>query len=182
MKEHIFTFQNRKTGASISCSIQRIGLEQLDALMEFQQQLYTAIPNKDTYKPLARDEYIFMIEHGFLEGVYWQEQLIYFLGCLYPSDDNLGIDLQLPKSEWEHVAHLEAGMTHPDFRNFGIHSYMISHCLQLLQTDGRTHWVCCTVSPLNLPSLKALLHAGMEIAMVKEKYGGLLRYIMLKKF
>lgn len=179
MLEH--TFDNHISGESRTCIIKPLHLDQLDLLMDFQNIQFIKIQNKDTYKPFTREECSFLFENGFFEGVFWNGELVYFLGCLYPADDNLGIDLKLPLSQLSHVAHLEAGIARDDFRGFGIHQYMISHCLGILEQDGRTNYVCCTVSPFNLASLKPLLNAGMEIAMLKEKYGAMIRYILLKQ-
>ncbi len=41
--------------------------------------------------------------------------------------------------------------------------------------------MCCTVAPFNIPSLKDKFAQGMEIAALKEKYGGSLRYVFVKE-
>ena len=38
-----------------------------------------------------------------------------------------------------------------------------------------------TASPRNLPSVRALESAGLQTVLIKEKYGGKLRCIMLKR-
>ena len=62
-----------------------------------------------------------------------------------------------------------------------MHSRMCQLGVERFAQDGKTKYVCSTVSPRNTPSLKALQSAGLECMMEKEKYGGKLRCIMLKK-
>ena len=47
--------------------------------------------------------------------------------------------------------------------------------------DGKYDYVCCTIAPFNIPSLKDKFAQGMEIAALKEKYGGSLRYVFVKE-
>lgn len=52
---------------------------------------------------------------------------------------------------------------------------------ELQKEDSKYDYVCCTVAPFNIPSLKDKFAQGMEIAVLKEKYGGSLRYVFVKK-
>lgn len=52
---------------------------------------------------------------------------------------------------------------------------------ELQKEDSKYDYVCCTVAPFNIPSLKDKFAQGMEIAALKEKYGGHLRYVFVKE-
>lgn len=52
---------------------------------------------------------------------------------------------------------------------------------ELQKEDSQYDYVCCTVAPFNIPSLKDKFAQGMEIAALKEKYGGSLRYVFVKE-
>lgn len=52
---------------------------------------------------------------------------------------------------------------------------------ELQKEDGKYDYVCCTVAPFNIPSLKDKFAQGMEIAALKEKYGGSMRYVFVKE-
>ena len=52
---------------------------------------------------------------------------------------------------------------------------------ELQKEDSKYDYVCCTVAPFNIPSLKDKFAQGMAIAALKEKYGGSLRYVFVKK-
>ena len=78
------------------------------------------------------------------------------------------------------MGQLEIAMASPDFRGYHMHSRMCSVCVDLFKQDGRTRFILSTVSPRNLPSLKALQSAGLQPLVEKEKYGGKLRYVMFR--
>jgi hypothetical protein len=42
------------------------------------------------------------------------------------------------------------------------------------------HYACATVAPLNIPSIKDKFSLGFHITGLKEKYGGMMRYIFIK--
>ncbi len=52
---------------------------------------------------------------------------------------------------------------------------------ELQKENGKYDYVCCTVAPFNIPSLKDKFSQGMEIAALKEKYGGSMRYVFVKE-
>ena len=56
-----------------------------------------------------------------------------------------------------------------------------SHYGRITKEDSKYDYVCCTVAPFNIPSLKDKFAQGMEIAALKEKYGGSLRYVFVKE-
>ena len=55
------------------------------------------------------------------------------------------------------------------------------HHGRIAKEDSKYDYVCCTVAPFNIPSLKDKFAQGMAIAALKEKYGGSLRYVFVKK-
>ncbi len=56
-----------------------------------------------------------------------------------------------------------------------------SHYGRIAKEDSKYDYVCCTVAPFNIPSLKDKFAQGMEIAALKEKYGGSMRYVFVKE-
>lgn len=174
--------KNRESGESRLFGLSLLGPEDASKLYDFQQAQLPTIQDPQTFQPLSREELEYALSHGITIGVYAGEELCYFLNCLYPTPaDNLGLDLGLAPEELPHVAHLEVAISSPAARGWGIHQKVLELGLRLLGEDGRTRWVCATISPFNLPSLKPALKAGLEIAQLKEKYGGLLRYILVKE-
>ncbi len=174
-----------KNDKELPCNICKLSLEDIKLILTFQEQLCFTIKDKDTFVPLSLQEWEYLINHGFALGVFPQncpQRPAYLIGCLYPPlEENLGVDIGLTPEELACVAHLEIAMADPDFRGYKMHSKMCQLCAEHFIHDGRTHFIMSTVSPQNIPSLKALQSAGLQPVIEKEKYGGKLRYIMLRK-
>lgn len=181
----LYTHSFYKDYMTFPCRICSLSCEEIPMILSFQQQLYEGLYDKDILVTLSESEWRYLLENGFALGVFPEsqpEQPAYVIGCLYPpKEENLGVDIGLSQEELTQVAHLEIAMADPDFRGWGMHSQMCAACVEILKQDNRTRFVMATVSPHNLPSLKAVEFAGLSSVLEKEKYGGKLRCIMLKK-
>ena len=167
---------------TLDCTLMQMEQSDLPLILQFQQQTFDAVEDKDTFVPLSEQEWRYLLAHGFALGVFpaGEKTPAYLIGCLYPPDEeNLGHEINLPPEKLGQVAHLEIAMADPNYRGWKMHSRMCELCVEQLRQDGRTRYVMSTVAPHNLPSRRALEHAGLHSAMEKEKYGGKLRCIML---
>ena len=103
-----------------------------------------------------------------------------YLLALFPglSEENLGRDLCFQPDQLLQTAHLESLAVLPAHRGHHLQQSLIN--CALLQV-GTSHSYCmATVSPQNIPSLKGFQACGFQIQAKKEKYGGYMRYILLK--
>ena len=166
----------------LSCHVVQLEASDLPMILAFQQEIYQNLPDKDILYPLKEEEWQYLMDHGFTLAVFSDKgKLAYLMGCLYPSqEENLGLDIGLRGKELDQVGQLEIAMASPDFRGYHMHSRMCSICVDLFRQDGRTRFVLSTVSPHNLPSLKALESADLRPLVEKEKYGGKMRYVMFR--
>ena len=172
-----------KDDQPLSCRIVRMEISDLPQILAFQQEIYQNLPDKDILFPLPQENWEYLMNHGFTLAVFPEEsdRLAYLIGCLYPKrEENLGLDVGLRDDELDQVGQLEIAMASPDFRGYHMHSRMCSVCVDLFKQDGRTRFILSTVSPRNLPSLKALQSAGLQPLVEKEKYGGKLLYVMFR--
>ena len=176
-----------KEQCTLPCKIVRMQLDDLDIILDYQQKLCDTLQDADIFVPLSRQEWQYLLDHGFALAVLpenppaYTDSIAYLIGCLYPADaENLGPDAGLSGEQLLHTANLEIAMASPDWRGWHMHSRMCQRCVRLLSQDGRTHYVLATASPRNLPSVRALESAGLQTVVIKEKYGGKLRCIMLK--
>ena len=96
------------------------------------------------------------------------------------SDDNLGRDINLEKSELLRVAHMETAVVHPRYRGKALQKQMLNYAEKLINTD-KYNILLATVSPKNIPSCKTFEGCGYKKVLTKEKYGGLKRHIYMKK-
>lgn len=117
-------------------------------------------------------------------GAFIENELIAFRALLVPpiDDEHLGLDIGLPESELHRVIYQEISNVHPNWRGNGMQKILATVIMDELQKeDSKYDYVCCTVAPFNIPSLKDKFAQGMEISALKEKYGGSLRYVFVKE-
>ena len=153
-------------------------------ISKLQQEIVNDLSDKETFQPLTEDELRYILEGSGLNiGVFTGDDLIAYRSLLYPGDnyENLGRDIDLPYEEQMKVVHQEISLVHKDYRGNGLQQTLAKVIMQQLKSSSTyfTH-LCCTVSPLNIPSLKDKFNQQMVIVDVKEKYEGYLRYIFYK--
>ena len=78
-----------------------------------------------------------------------------------------------------HVLHMDSASVHPNHQGHGLESRMLAFAETLVDTS-KYHYSFATVAPENLASLKSLEKNGYQVLIVKEKYGGVMRCVMMK--
>ncbi|WP_414627739.1 N-acetyltransferase family protein [Alkalihalophilus pseudofirmus] len=165
--------------------VRRLTREDLNVILEVQQVVLDTLENKEHLQPLSEEEFKAILRgDGLILGVFVKGSLTAFRALWFPGDDeeNLGRDLGLSPSEQRKVVHQEISIVHPDYRGNGLQKRLAALVMrELAERTSEYEYVCCTVHPFNIPSLKDKLAQGMRIVKLKEKYAGHLRYILLKK-
>lgn len=178
------TITNQALNKKQPMYMKRLYLEDLPEIEEIQQRVINSLPDKETLQPLTTEEFLFILnERGLLIGAYVEDGLIGFRALLMPEIDaeHLGYDLGLSEEDLPHVIYQEISVVLPEYRGNRLQQKLaevIMKELPHLEQDFR--YVCCTVAPLNIPSLKDKFTQGMHIGALKEKYDGMLRYILVK--
>lgn len=95
------------------------------------------------------------------------------------SKENLGNDAGLSKEQRMKTAHIESAAILPSFRGYGLQYRMMQMAEEEVRKKGY-QYLCCTVHPENKFSRDNMQKAGFLPVIRKEKYGGLLRDIMVK--
>ncbi len=95
-------------------------------------------------------------------------------------DDNLGKDINLSSKELQRVVHMESAVVHPSYRGKALQRKMLSYAEKLIDKE-KYNILLATVSPKNLPSCKTFEQSAYKCVMTKEKYGGMMRNIYMKK-
>jgi ribosomal protein S18 acetylase RimI-like enzyme len=174
------------TKAKETFQVRRLKIEDLSAILNVQQVVLDTLEKKDTLQPLSDEEFRTILDgNGLMLGVFVRNHLVAFRALWFPREDkeNLGRDLGLSVDEQMNVVHQEITSVHPDYRGNGLQKRLAFLVMKELENmNGSYHYVCCTVHPFNLPSLKDKLSQGLLIAKVKEKYAGHLRYIFMREF
>ena len=99
----------------------------------------------------------------------------------YPglNEENLGYDVSLSTEKLHKVLHMDSSTVLPRHRGRGLEAKMIVYAESLVDTS-LYQYSFATVAPENIASLKSLKKNGYEVMVTKEKYGGLMRCVMMK--
>ncbi|XWN51954.1 GNAT family N-acetyltransferase [Anoxybacillus flavithermus] len=166
-------------------SVLPLSIDHLQQILTLQDIVIEALEKKEILQPLTSEEYQYILEgNGLMIGAFVEEQLIAFRALLVPpiNEEHLGLDIVLSEEELPRVIYQEISIVHPAYRGNRLQKTLAFLIMQQLeQLDNTYDYVCCTVAPFNIPSLKDKFAQGMEIAALKEKYGNRLRYIFVKK-
>ncbi|PEP56476.1 N-acetyltransferase [Bacillus pseudomycoides] len=162
-----------------------LSFDHIQQILSLQNVVIEALENTDSLQPLTLEEYQYILNgNGLIIGAFVDQELIAFRALLVPPIDNkhLGFDIGLTEDDLDRVIYQEISNVHPKCRGNGMQKILATVIMeQLTQTDSKYDYVCCTVAPFNIPSLKDKFAQAMEIAALKEKYGGDMRYVFVKK-
>ncbi|MEN1938463.1 GNAT family N-acetyltransferase [Paenibacillus sp. 102] len=165
--------------------VARLSIDHIEQILSLQDIVIEALENKDSLQPLTLEEYQYILdENGLMIGAFVEQELIAFRALLAPpiDDEHLGLDIGLTHEELDRVIYQEISNVHPKCRGNGMQKILAKVIMeQLTQSDSKYDYVCCTVAPFNIPSLKDKFAQGMEVAALKEKYSDNLRYIFVKE-
>lgn len=168
--------------SSCGYHIRRAVLEDKDTILNIMNISWNALTDKSLFIPDAPAFVGRILTHdgfGLLALDFTGTPAAYLL-VLFPGllADNLGRDLCFHREQLLQTAHLESLAVLPAHRGHHLQQSLIN--CALLQV-GTSHSYCmATVSPQNIPSLKGFQACGFQIQAKKEKYGGYMRYILLK--
>lgn len=95
-------------------------------------------------------------------------------------EENLGRDIDLPEEELPLVAHMESVAILPPYRGHRLQYRLMQAAEARLREEGY-RYLMCTAHPDNCYSCRNIRSQGYEAVTTKEKYGGYLRTIFLKK-
>ncbi|HDR7656199.1 MULTISPECIES: N-acetyltransferase [Bacillus] len=162
-----------------------LSLENIEQILSLQNVVVEALEDKSRLQPLSLEEFQYILEgNGMMIGAFIENELIAFRALLVPpiDDEHLGLDIGIPESELHRVIYQEISNVHPNSRGNGMQKILATVIMDELQNeDSKYDYVCCTVAPFNIPSLKDKFAQGMEIVALKEKYGGSMRYVFVKE-
>lgn len=183
---HIFTGTIKKgiEKTELPFIVRRLSIDDLKEILFVQEQVFNKLENKNVLQPLTIEEYQNILgSNGLMIGGFAKGDLIAFRALVVPpiDEEHLGIDIGLSKDELDKVIYQEISNVLFDYRGNGLQKLLANLIMnELAQEEHAFRYICCTVAPFNIPSLKDKFAQGMMIAALKDKYGGLLRYIFVK--
>ncbi len=163
-------------------SVEPLTANDIREILQLQNIVLDSLSEKNFLQPLSEEEFLNILEgNGLIAGVRDDGRLIAFRALLDPGDDpeHLGADTGIPKLLWPAVLYSEITNVHPDYQGNGLQRQLGHSVMETVDTR-RYHYICTTVSPFNIASIKDKLELGMHIKALTVKYGSLTRYVMMK--
>ncbi|VXB46049.1 conserved hypothetical protein [Bacillus sp. 349Y] len=153
-------------------------------LLALQESVQSALQEPAILQPLSPEEFDHILAgNGLILGVYVEGELVGARAVLFPAIDegHLGNDVGIPRSEWPKVVYQEISLVSENIRGNGLQKLLGQLIMDELKSrTDEWKYVCCTVAPYNIPSLKDKFNQGLAIGGLKQKYGGNWRYIFFK--
>ena len=162
--------------------VEKLTMDELPEIRELQTKVIAHLPEKDFLQPLTDDEFTYILRgKGLLVGVRSKNRLIAFRALLDPGNDpeHLGEDAGISKEEWSSVLYSEITNVDPDFQGHGLQRQLGQIVMDTVDSN-RYRYMCTTVSPYNIASMKDKFALGLYIVALNVKYETLTRYIMMK--
>ncbi|MER2090258.1 MAG: GNAT family N-acetyltransferase [Sporosarcina sp.] len=162
--------------------IRKLHAEDINAILHVQNEVIHVLDSPSSLSSLSKKEYEYILSGGGkMVGVFADGWLVAFRALLVPGADeeHLGSDVGLDANELEAVIYQEISNVSPRYRGYRLQKVMAETLMEQLKVDDYKY-VCATVAPFNIASLKDKFSQQMEIAALKKKYGGLLRYVFVK--
>lgn len=176
-----------KQGGNIEVpfNVRNLTIDDLRDILLLQEQVVLQLEDKGVLQPLSEEEFQFILAgNGLMIGAFAAGELIAFRALLVPplDEEHLGWDLGLAERELPMVIYQEISSVLPKYRGNGLQKTLAKLIMEELGRQNHVYrYICCTVAPFNIPSLKDKFAQGMQIGALKEKYGGRLRYIFVKE-
>lgn len=162
--------------------VTKLQLQHLPAIEKLQQEVYETLPDQSILQPLTTEEFEYILQgNGLMIGAYVEHELIGFRALLNPPIDNdhLGYDCGIPEDQFHRVLYQEISNVSPHYRGYGLQKTLATVVMNAIDLDCYDY-VCSTVKPYNIPSLKDKFSQGLVIKGLKIKYVDKLRYIFYK--
>ncbi|WP_342442321.1 GNAT family N-acetyltransferase [Lysinibacillus sp. FSL K6-0057] len=156
--------------------------QHLQQIEELQVEVYEALADQSILQPLSTEEFEYILTgHGMMIGAYVGEELIAFRALLNPpiDEEHLGYDCGIAENEFHRVLYQEISNVSPKYRGYGLQRTLATVVMENIDLE-KYDYVCSTVKPYNIPSLKDKFSQDLVIKGLKIKYVDKLRYIFYK--
>jgi len=160
----------------------KLTLQHLQQIEELQVEVYETLADQSILQPLSTEEFEYILNgHGMMIGAYVGEELIAFRALLNPpiDEEHLGYDCGIAGNEFQRVLYQEISNVSPKYRGYGLQKTLATVVMENIDLE-KYDYVCSTVKPYNIPSLKDKFSQDLVIKGLKIKYVDKLRYIFYK--
>ncbi len=165
--------------------VRSLNASHLEKIIKLQNHVYEQLADKSKLERLNESEFKFILsENGLMIGVYVDNELIAVRALLDPKDDpnHLGLAIGLEEKDLNKVIYQEVSFVHPDYQGNSLQKIMGDLIMKELSKKEHPYlYVCATVAPDNIPSLKDKFAQQMEIKALVTIYGKKQRYVFAKE-
>ena len=175
----------KKDGNNIDVEFKLLDLTYIDKIMEIQQKIYDGLDNKDFYSCSDKEEFIETINgKGKILGcVSLENNELIAMGVYIEygyEDHNYGYDIDIKNEELLRVAQIESTVVLDEYRGNKLQKIMCE-IIEQMGKDAGMKYICATAAPDNKFSVNTFENLGYSVMADKLKYGGLRRYVLMKK-
>lgn len=157
--------------------------EDVEAVYELMMEVYDGLAEKSCFVPEEKENLYDYVDKGMIflacDG---DKRLAGYFLVIYPGAgaENLAADLGFSAAKQKKTAHMESCCVREEYRGSGMEKDFLRIAEQCI--DGKKYkYLMGTVSPSNAASVKSFEDCGYQVVRTQEKYGGLLRHIMMKE-
>lgn len=156
----------------------------IEKIMRLQDEIVEGLEDKQLYASTEKYEFMKYIDsEGIILGVTTEEDELIAMGVYVAKGydkKNYGYDLGIIDEELLKVGQIESTVVKNEFRGNRLQK-VICEELEKIAREKENTILTSTASPYNKFSVNTFLDLGYEIKIEKVKYGGLKRYVMMKK-
>lgn len=159
-----------------------LNLQHLQEIEKLQLEVYEYLADKSILQPLSTEEFDYILSgNGMMIGAYVGDELMAFRALLNPpvDEEHLGYDCGIAEDEFHKVLYQEISNVSPTYRGYGLQKTLAQVVMGHIDLK-KYDYVCSTVKPYNIPSLKDKFSQGLVVKGLKIKYVDKLRYIFYK--
>lgn len=171
-------------GEPTAISFRKAGPEDIDKVMQLQQDIVDALPDKDLYQTSTREEYLEQLNEDCCFMAECDGEVAGF-SVLVPNDAdnprNYGKYFDYDREQMARTASLDLTMVSPKYRGHGIQRIFNKIRIGTAVAMGATEGLA-TISPDNPYSYRNFTVLNFDIVEQREMYGGKQRYLLRKKF
>lgn len=163
--------------------IKHLSNDNINEICHLQNKVLDELKNKDTLQPLDVAEFEYILQgNGLMIGAFVEEELIAFRALLIPpiDEEHLGFHINL-EDKLNNIIYQEISVVHPSYRGNQLQQKLAISIMDALhELDHDFTYVCATVAPHNIASLKDKFKQQMLVGALTDVYEGKLRYIFFK--
>lgn len=175
----------RKDGNNVEALLKLLDLTYVDKIMEIQQKIYDGLENKNFYSCSDKEEFVDTLNgKGKILGcVSLENNELIAMGVYIEygyEDHNYGYDIEIKGEELLRVAQIESTVVLDEYRGNKLQKIMCEN-IEQMGIDAGMKYMCATAAPDNKFSVNTFENLGYSVVADKLKYGGLRRYVLMKK-